>query len=51
MNSPDPVKSALEQVALGAINKQTSWLKANRKPLIIGAVVGLLAGFVLFHVL
>lgn len=51
MNSPDPAKSAVEQAAMGALNKQETWAKVNRKPLIIGAVVGLLVGFLLFHVL
>ena len=42
---------AAKTAALDAVNKQESWIKANRKALIIGAAVAFVAGLLLGLVL
>ena len=54
MSTPDPIKQALAGEAQALEAKQVGWVKANRKPLIIGAALGAvlaLAVRALLHVL
>ena len=50
-NPIDPIEAALAGDAAAQVAKQEGWVKANRKPLIIGAVLGLLLGALLGHIL
>ena len=52
MNNPlDPIEKALAGEAQALEAKQVSWIKTNRKALIIGAALGFVLGFVFGHVL
>lgn len=43
-------EQAAKAKVLAEVNKQESWLKVNRLPLILGAAVGFLIAIVLFQV-